>query len=225
MHEATTGECTLCDRSCRYFIQNDFFCRLAGPVAPTGKAIVHWIGCINAIKTKVSFGLCSRNASKNCHYSGKDECNSGLLQQIVFSSKSKEKIETSDRFECIKHASIGPNIQDGDVRGHQELHLQRGMGSLGRPHRCVLPYSHSSKVAKPSVLSCRRTFFLIQSPTFRYSDGSTRINPHCQRGKVNAARQGYTHSPVLRRLATASSNTADLHGAVKTTGRVFPGTH
>ena len=50
MHEATPGECTLCDRSCRYFIQNDFFCRLAGPVAPTGKAIVHWIGCINAIK-------------------------------------------------------------------------------------------------------------------------------------------------------------------------------
>ena len=50
MHEATPGECTLCDRSCRYSIQNDFFCRLAGPVAPTGKAIVHWIGCINAIK-------------------------------------------------------------------------------------------------------------------------------------------------------------------------------
>ena len=25
------------------FIQNDFFCRLVGPVAPTGKAIVHWI--------------------------------------------------------------------------------------------------------------------------------------------------------------------------------------
>ena len=54
MHEATPGECTLCDRSCRYFIQNDFFCRLAGPVAPTGKAIVHWIGCINAIKTNNS---------------------------------------------------------------------------------------------------------------------------------------------------------------------------
>ena len=54
MHEATPGECTLCDRSCRYFIQNDFFCHLAGPVAPTGKAIVHWIGCINAIKRKFS---------------------------------------------------------------------------------------------------------------------------------------------------------------------------
>ena len=40
------------DRSCRYSIQDVFFWRLAGPVAPTGKAIVHWIGCINAIKMK-----------------------------------------------------------------------------------------------------------------------------------------------------------------------------
>ena len=32
------------------YIQDVFFWRLAGPVAPTGKAIVHWIGCINAIK-------------------------------------------------------------------------------------------------------------------------------------------------------------------------------
>ena len=30
--------------SCRYYIQDVFFWRLAGPVAPTGKAIVHWIG-------------------------------------------------------------------------------------------------------------------------------------------------------------------------------------
>ena len=60
MHEATPGECTLCDRSCRYFIQNDFFCRLAGPVAPTGKAIVHWIGCINAIK--LCFAIFAKNS-------------------------------------------------------------------------------------------------------------------------------------------------------------------
>ena len=38
------------DRSCRYYIQDVFFWRLAAPVAPTGKAIVHWIVCINAIK-------------------------------------------------------------------------------------------------------------------------------------------------------------------------------
>ena len=30
--------------------QDVFFWRLAGRSAPTGLAIVHWIGCINAIK-------------------------------------------------------------------------------------------------------------------------------------------------------------------------------
>ena len=38
MYEATPSKCTLCDS-----IQDDFFCHLAGLVAPTGKAIVHWI--------------------------------------------------------------------------------------------------------------------------------------------------------------------------------------
>ena len=32
------------DGSCRYYIQDVFFWRLAGPVVSTGKAIVHWIG-------------------------------------------------------------------------------------------------------------------------------------------------------------------------------------
>ena len=30
--------------------QDSFFCHLAGPVEPTSVAIVHWVGCINAIK-------------------------------------------------------------------------------------------------------------------------------------------------------------------------------
>ena len=60
----------------------------------------------------------------------------------------------------------------------------------------------------------------IQSPTFRYSDGSTQIYPHCQRGKAYAAKQRHSHTPVLRRLVTLSSNTADLLGAVKITGRI-----
>ena len=167
---------------------------------------------------------CVQEMFQEHHYSGKNECNSALLQLSVFSSKTREKMETSNRFECIKHASIGPNIQDGDCRGHQELHLQSGMGSICRPHRRILPHSHSSKVAKPSALSCRKMFFPMQSPIFRYSDGSTRIYPHCQRGKANAARQRYMHSPVLGQLATASFNTADLLGAIKTTGRVCPGT-
>ena len=44
------------DRSCRYYIQDVFFWRLAEPVAPTGKAIVHWVGYFNAIKSKIQNG-------------------------------------------------------------------------------------------------------------------------------------------------------------------------
>ena len=41
---AQSIECALHDRSCRYYIQDGFFCRFAGLVALTGKAIVHWMG-------------------------------------------------------------------------------------------------------------------------------------------------------------------------------------
>ena len=34
--------------------QDVFFWRLAGRSAPTGLAIVHWIGCINAIKVAIT---------------------------------------------------------------------------------------------------------------------------------------------------------------------------
>ena len=49
-YDAPSSECILRYRSCQCYIQDVFFWRLAGPVAPTSKAIVHWIGCINAIK-------------------------------------------------------------------------------------------------------------------------------------------------------------------------------
>ena len=48
--DAMTSRCL--DRKevqCPIF-KDDFFCRLAGRSVPTGLAIVHWIGCINAIK-------------------------------------------------------------------------------------------------------------------------------------------------------------------------------
>ena len=50
-YDAPPGECTLLAGPAG--ILYVFFWRLAGSVAPTGKAIVHWIGCINAIKWTV----------------------------------------------------------------------------------------------------------------------------------------------------------------------------
>ena len=97
-------------------------------------------------KTNVSVGMCAGNASKECHYYGKNECKPGILQHIVSCTQTREKLEASNRLECIKHASFSPNIQNGDGRGDKKLHLQREMGSLGRFDRRVLPHPHISKV-------------------------------------------------------------------------------
>ena len=171
-------------------------------------------------KTKVSVGLCSGNASKESDYSGKNECKPGLLQQVVSGSKAREKMEASDRPKCVKYASISSHFQDGDCRSYTKLQLQRGVGRVSRSNRRILPHSYPPKISKSASISCGRTFVPVQSPTFWYSHGSTRIHSNCQGGKANAAKQGYTHPPVLRRLVTASSNSTDLHGAVKTAGRV-----
>ena len=171
-------------------------------------------------KTKVSGGLCPGNASKESDYSGKNECKPGILQQVISSAKAREKMEASDRSQCCKYASIGSHIQDGDCRNYSKLHLQRGVGCISRSNRRILPHSYPSKISKPALISRGRTFVSVQSPTFRYCNGSTRIHPHCQRGKAYASKHGYTHPPVPGRLVIASSNTADLHGAVKTTGPV-----
>ena len=171
-------------------------------------------------KTKVSGGLCPGNASKESDYSGKNECKPGILQQVISSAKAREKMEASDRSQCCKYASIGSHIQDGDCRNYSKLHLQRGVGCISRSNRRILPHSYPSKISKPASISRGRTFVSVQSPTFRYCNGSTRIHPHCQRGKAYASKHGYTHPPVPGRLVIASSNTADLHGAVKTTGPV-----
>ena len=144
----------------------------------------------------------------------------GFYSRLFLGPETGEKMEASDRPKCIKSASISSHIQDGDCQSYTELHLQRGVGRICRPYRCLLPHSYPPKVTKSASISCGRTFFPVQSPTFRYSHGSTRIHSNCQGGKAYASQQGYTHPPVLRRLVTASSNSTDWHGAVKTAGHV-----
>ena len=102
--------------------------------------------------------------------------------------------------------------------------LQGGVGSFCRPYRCLFSHPYSSKIAKPTSVLCRRAFLPIQSTTLQHCDGSNRIHSCSQGSKANASEHVYTHPPVFRRLAVASSNTADLHGAVKTTCPIHAGT-
>ena len=174
-------------------------------------------------ETNISSGMCASNVRKESYNSSETVHNSGNLQQVVFSSKTWEKMATGYRSQCVKQTSNCTNFQNGNGRSDKELHLQRGIGGVHRSHRRVLPHSYSSKVTISSAFSCGRSFVPIQSPTFWYSNGSTRIL-RSQRSKANAAKQRNLDTPVPRRLVTSGSIPADLHGSVKTTGGVCPGT-
>ena len=65
---APPGECNPRPAGQYACIRDDFFCHLAGRSAPTGLAIVHWIGCINAIK--LCFCIFGKNLKiqNGCHF-------------------------------------------------------------------------------------------------------------------------------------------------------------
>ena len=175
-------------------------------------------------KTRLPVGMCTANVTEKSSDSGKNVCNSGISQQVISSTKAGEKMAPSNRSQCSQQSFNSSNIQNGNRRGDKKLHLQRGVGSFCRSYRRVFSHSYSPKISKPTSVSCRGAFVPVQSTTLRHCDGSTRIHSCSQGGKANASKQGYSHPPVFRRLAFASSNTADLHGAVKTTGRIRAGT-
>ena len=53
-YDVLPGDCTVGPAGQYAHIQGDFFNHMVGQSAPTRLAIVHWIGCINAIKCTVS---------------------------------------------------------------------------------------------------------------------------------------------------------------------------
>ena len=174
-------------------------------------------------KTKLPVGMCTANVTEKSSDSGKNVCNSGISQQVISSTKTGEKMAPSNRSQCSQQSFNNSNIQNGNRGGDKKLHLQRGVGSFCRSYRRVFSHPYSPKISKPTSVSCRGAFVPVQSTTLRHCDGSTRIHSCSQGSKTNASKQGYSHPPVFRRLAFAGSNTADLHGAVKTTGRIRAG--
>ena len=90
------------DRSCRYYIQDVFFWRLAGPVAPTGKAIVHWIGCINAINILFSHSLFTSKACHKRHFQMKN-ISASICSKVTLTSRFQYmSTEVANRAERVK---------------------------------------------------------------------------------------------------------------------------
>ena len=81
-------------------------------------------------ETEILAGLCSSNVKEKSHCTSKNVHDSGILQQVAFSSKASQEMETGYRSKCIKQPPFSSNFQNGNCRGHSKRHLQREMGSV-----------------------------------------------------------------------------------------------
>ena len=160
------------------------------------------------------------NVKEKSHCTSKNVQDSGILQQVVFSSKTREKMETGYRSEFAKQPSFSSYIQNGNGRGHSKRHLQRGMGSVHRFDRRLLPYSYTRKISTPPKISCGREIVPVPGLSIRHSYGSSRIFTSWERSKANAAKQGNSGSPVSRRLVTSCPIRRNVSSTFKATSRV-----
>ena len=72
---------------------------------------------------------------------------------------------------------------ENGCRGHSKLHLQRGMGSIHRFDRRLLPYSYTRKVST-SKISCGRQNVPVPGSSIRHCYGSPRVLTSCERGTL-----------------------------------------
>ena len=108
------------------------------------------------------------------------------------------RLVTGYRSKCAKQTSFSSDFQNGNCRGHSKCYLQRGMGSIHRFDRCLLPYPYTRKVSTSSKISCGRKHVPVPGPSIRHCYGSPRVHLSCEGTKAFASKQGNSYSPVSR---------------------------
>ena len=69
-------------------------------------------------ETEILARLCSSTVKKKSHCTSKNVQDSGILQQVVFSSKIREKMETGYRSKSAKQLCFGSYVKNGNSRGN-----------------------------------------------------------------------------------------------------------
>ena len=157
-----------------------------------------------ARKALLSNRLRFRNAQKRGYLSIQGLHNSRFLQQIVSSTKTREKMAPCDRSKCPEHFSACSYVQNGDCRDYQKLGHKRGMASFHRSEGCILSRSHSSGFSSLASFPCKQTNIPIQSSAFRVSDGTPRVHADCKRSITRSSVPRNSSSPIPGRLVVKS---------------------
>ena len=102
-------------------------------------------------------------------------------------------METSNRFKCVKQASMRPNIQNGESRSDKKLDLQSRMGSLCRS---VLSYPYTSKVKKSSLIYVGGHLFQFRALPFGIAMAPLKFTRIAREVKIMLKTKAFAHTSI-----------------------------
>ncbi len=141
------------------------------------------------------------SSRKESYRGGKTSLGQRLLQSLVCGPQIQWEMETNNRPEEAKRLCKNPQVQNGvssvglDSTDSGEFHF------LHRPHRCVLPYSHSREIKEVPKTVLQRESLSVPGSPFRAKHSPVHIHSSSIRGESTGSPQRDTTLPISGRLA------------------------
>ena len=155
--------------------------------------------CTSPQESRPVGGIASAYKEKGSRTSPKSNI-SGVLQQTIFSPKTKQQMETYTGPELSQSIPQGRKIQNGNPGNNTNLTTSRGVGYVHRLQGRLLPHTHSQSVQEILEVSCPGPNLSVQSPTFWSINSPLRVYGRNQRGQTHGTTAEYKNPPVPRRL-------------------------
>ena len=115
---------------------------------------------------------------------------SGVLQQTIFSPKTKQQMETYTGPELSQSIPQGRKIQNGKPGNNTNLTTSRRVGYAHRLQGRLLPYTHSQSVQEILEVSCPGPNLSVQSPTLWSINSPLEFTVVTKEVKLMALQQG-----------------------------------
>ena len=123
-----------------------------------------------------------------------------VFQSALFSTQTKQQMETYSRPKQTESISQARKIQNGNTGNHQNIPPARGVGNLSRFQGCLLPHTHTGTIQEISQISCPRSDIPIQGSSLWSVHSALGVHCDSQGGEIDGRTQGYKNPPVPRRL-------------------------
>ena len=133
-----------------------------------------------------------------------------VLQPTIFSSKTKQQVETYSGSEQIESFPQGGEIQNGDTGNHQDLPPDGRVGHLNRLQRRLLPHTNTRTIQEIPEISCPGSDLPVQGSALWFGYSTLGVHSSGKRGETDGLTQGYKDPPVPRRLVGEGHIPPDL---------------